>query len=59
MRAFTKLRQMIINHSDLKNKIEELEERYDENFKIIFDLIKKMIIEEEKPKNEIGFRVDD
>ncbi len=57
MRAFTKLRQMIINYADLKDKIEELEETYDENFRIVFDLIRKMIEEEEKPRGEIGFKV--
>lgn len=57
MRAFTKLRQMIINYSELKDKIEELENTYDENFRIVFQLIKNMLHEEEKPKNEIGFKV--
>lgn len=57
MRAFTQLRQMIINYSDLKEKIEELEDRYDESFKIVFELIKNMIEEDEKPREGIGFRV--
>lgn len=57
MRAFTKLRQMIINYSELKDKIEELENTYDENFRIVFQLIKNMLHEEEKPKEQIGFRV--
>jgi hypothetical protein len=57
MRAFTKLRQMIVNYTELKDKIEELENTYDENFRIVFQLIKNMLHEDEKPKNEIGFRV--
>jgi ORF6N domain len=57
MRAFTKLRQMIVNYTELKDKIEELESTYDENFRMVFQIIKKMLQEEEKPKNEIGFRV--
>ena len=56
MRAFTKLRQMIINYSDLKDKLEELESTYDENFRIVFQFIKNMLDDEEKPKIEIGFR---
>ncbi len=56
MRAFTKLRQMIVNYSELKDKIEELESTYDENFRIVFQLMKKLLDDEEKPKNEIGFR---
>lgn len=56
MRAFTKLRQKIINYADLKEKIDELESTYDENFRIVFQLMKKQLDDEEKPKNEIGFR---
>ena len=56
MRAFTKLRQMIINYADLKEKIEELESTYDENFRIVFQFMKKLLDDEEKPKTEIGFR---
>jgi hypothetical protein len=48
---------MIINYSELKDKIEELENTYDENFRIVFQLIKNMLHEEEKPKEQIGFRV--
>ena len=58
MRAFTKLRQMIINYSELKEKIEGLEDKYDENFRAVFELIRHMLEEEEKPKGEIGFRVE-
>jgi DNA-binding PadR family transcriptional regulator len=57
MRAFTRLRQMIVNYSELKDKIEELEETYDENFRMVFQLIKSMLHEEEKPKEQIGFKV--
>ena len=32
-----------------------MERRYDKNFKIIFDTLKKMLIEEEKPKKVMGF----
>jgi hypothetical protein len=32
-----------------------MEEKYDEQFKIIFQAIKQLIAEEEKPKKRIGF----
>jgi hypothetical protein len=57
MRTFTKLRQMLMNYIELKDKIEELELKYDENFKVIFDAVRFMLIEEEKPKETIGFKV--
>ena len=57
MRTFTKLRQMLMNYVELKDKIEKLELTYDENFKTIFDAIRYMLIEEEKPKEPIGFKL--
>ena len=55
MRIFTKLRQMLSTHEDLKKKIEEMENRYDHQFRIIFDAIKQLIEEDLKPKRDIGF----
>ena len=36
LRTFLKLRQLLIDHKDLAEKIEKLEQRYDEQFRIIF-----------------------
>jgi hypothetical protein len=55
MRTFTRLREMLAGHKDLQKKIEDMEEKYDEQFKIIFQTIKQLIAEEEKPKKRIGF----
>jgi len=55
IRVFTKLRQMLSTHEDLKKKIEEMENRYDHQFRIIFDAIKQLIEEDLKPKRDIGF----
>jgi len=57
MRAFTQLRQMLSTHKDLKRKIESMERKYDENFKIVFKAIKQMLETDEKPKKRIGFKV--
>lgn len=46
---------MLAGSRKLRLKIEEMERRYDNNFKIIFDTLKKMIVEEEKPKKIMGF----
>ena len=56
MRTFTKLRQMLATHTELKEKIEALENKYDGQFKIIFDAINRLIDEDEEPKNPIGFQ---
>lgn len=57
MRAFVKLRKMIASNTTLRRKIEAMEKKYDHQFKIVFDAIRKILIEEEKPKREIGFHV--
>ena len=43
MRAFTKLRALLATHEDLKRKIEAMEKKYDKQFKIVFDVIKKLL----------------
>ena len=55
MRTFTRLREMLAGHKDLQKKIEDMEEKYDEQFKIVFQAIKQLLSEEEKPKKRIGF----
>lgn len=57
MRTFTRLRELMANHKELKHKIEEMERKYDYQFKVVFDAIKKLLEPPEKPKNPIGFHV--
>ncbi len=40
MRAFTRLRKMIVTHEDLRRKIEEMEKKYDKQFAVVFSAIK-------------------
>jgi hypothetical protein len=56
MRTFAKLREIMASHTDLREKIEKMEKKYDYNFRVIFDAIKKLIDTPERPKNNIGFR---
>ena len=56
MRAFTKLRQMLTTHEDLRKKIEIMEMKYDRNFKVVFDVIKQLMVPvDETGKKKIGF----
>jgi hypothetical protein len=57
MRAFVRIRQMLSAHKDLERRLDALEERYDEQFKVVFDAIRALMSEEEKPRNKIGFEV--
>jgi hypothetical protein len=55
MRAFHQLRKMIASHEDLKRKIEAMENKYDEQFRIVFEAITQLIEEDEGSKKKIGY----
>lgn len=55
MRAFVRLRDMLASHADLARKLEELEAKVDEQFRIVFDAIRQLMIYEEEPHRKIGF----
>ena len=55
MRTFTKLRNMLSTHDDLKRKIEAMEKKYDDQFRIVFEAITQLIEEDQKPKKKIGY----
>jgi len=57
MRTFTKLREMLVTHKELKQKIEEMEKKYDAQFKIVFDAIRQIMTTPEAKEKKIGFRV--
>ncbi|WP_031386436.1 ORF6N domain-containing protein [Desulfonatronum thiodismutans] len=59
MRAFTKLRQMLATHEDLRRKIEDMESRYDEQFRVVFEAIRQLLASEEQPERRIGFVRED
>ena len=58
MRTFTKIREMLLSHKDLKHKIEEMEKKYDAQFKIVFNAIKELMSQPEKPIRKIGFKTE-
>jgi len=55
MRAFVELRKMIDANKELLARIEKLEKKYNSKLQIVFEAIKQLMKEEEKPKNKIGF----
>ena len=58
IRAFTKLREYILSHKDLQKKIAELELRYDEQFRNVFQAIKALEGPiKRKRKRFIGFNI--
>ena len=55
MRTFVKLREILASNELLRHKIESMERKYDEQFKAVFEVLKKMLAEPEKPKRPFGF----
>jgi len=60
MRTFSKLRRMFFGYKELKEKIDQIESKYDGQFKEVFEVIKKLIDPptEEERKLEVGFKPD-
>jgi ORF6N domain len=56
MRTFVQLRKLMSSNKELAKKINDMENKYDEQFHVIFEAIKQLIIEENKPRKVIGFR---
>ena len=59
MRTFVQLRRLMDSNRDLARRIDSLEKKYDEQFRVVFDAIKRLIAEDKarksKPRREIGF----
>jgi len=59
VRAFVRPREILATHKDLARKLEELEKRYDAQFKVVFDAIRQLMARPENPRRSIGFRVEE
>jgi hypothetical protein len=55
MRAFIRLRQVMSTQADLLQRLDELEQRYDAQFKTVFNALRRLMASPETPKR-IGFR---
>jgi len=56
MRAFVRLRRMLQSNDELTRKIAALEQRYDAQFRVVFDAIRKLMAPASPTKKRIGFR---
>jgi len=57
VRAFVRLRQMLASNAELSRKLAVLENKYDAQFKVVFDAIRQLMSPPARPKREIGFHV--
>ena len=55
MRAFVKMRRLTLSIVDVRRKIDNMENKYDSQFKIVFDALRGLLAPEPKNRNSIGF----
>ena len=58
MRAFVTLRRVLESRGGLANRLDELEEKYDEQFAVVFQAIRKLMTPPKSTRSRIGFRVE-
>ena len=56
MRAFVNLRRMLASNVELAGKLNELESKYDRQFKVVFDAIRRLMSPPPSARKPIGFR---
>jgi hypothetical protein len=61
MRAFVRLRQILASNKELAKRLDDLERKYDAQFKVVFDAIRQLMAppEPKPPKRRIGFLVEE
>lgn len=56
VRAFVRLRQMLASNAELSSRLDELENKYDRQFKVVFDAIRRLMSPAPPNRKTIGFR---
>ena len=57
VRTFVKLRQMLETHAKLAEKLEELESKYDDQFRVVFEVLNELMSPPQPKRKQIGFSV--
>ena len=55
IRAFVRLREILVTHKDLVRKVEEMEMRYDANFRALYNAVRRLFNSPVWKKRMIGF----
>ena len=57
MRTFVRLRRILASHAELATRLESLEEKFDEQFRVVFDAIRQFMSSDVVERALIGFKV--
>ena len=55
VRAFVKMREVLATHKELARRLIEMEQKYDRQFKVVFDAIRALMEPPKIPRRRIGF----
>jgi hypothetical protein len=59
MRVFGRLRQLLASHAGLIRRLDEMEKKYDSQFRVVFEAIRGLMTPPaEPPKERIGFHTE-
>ena len=57
MRTFARLRHILASHEYLARKLDDLEQKYDKQFRVIFEALRELMNPPVPPRKQIGFGV--
>src|SRR5438876_4338868 len=57
MRTYVRLREMLLSNTELARKLAVLENKYDAEFKVVFDAIRELMLPPAPPKRQIAFHI--
>jgi hypothetical protein len=56
MRAFVRMREAMLSHKELARRVDDIERKYDGQFKVVFDAIRRLMEPPVPPKKRpIGY----
>ena len=55
MRTFVRLRELLTSNAELVRRLDDLEETYDENFRVVFKAIRQLMTSPAAKRKPIGF----
>jgi len=55
VRAFVKMREVLATHKELVRRLDDMEGKYDRQFKVVFDAIRALMEPPKIPRRRIGY----
>lgn len=55
MRTFLRMREVMLSHKEMAQRIDDMELKYNAQFKAVFDAIRKLLASPQEKKNPIGY----